>query len=708
MGSLFSQVSNMSMTGSVVILLVMLARLLLKRSPKIFSYTLWSVVLFRLLCPVALTAPVSVLNALEPQVQEASESTSIVRYLPAEWEQGRALTFIPAKNPAENPMAQPEPVGPAVPNILQIASCIWIAGAAAMLLYSVLQYIRLKRKLVGAVSYKENVYRADYIDTPFVMGIIRPKIYLPSNVPTNERKFIIAHERHHIRRCDHIIKLLAYCALCIHWFNPMVWVAFILAGKDMEMSCDEAVIQHMGPHIRAAYSASLLRLATHRNIIAGMPLAFGEGDTKGRVINMANWKKPKLWVSALCLVLCVAVLAACAVNPAADNGEPEEYTPQQATQPPVTDTTQEVPAASGSEIVTDTTLIQFGDLNLLLPSELEASDENGVLALTMDGAAVGGIALRKQAQENDPNSFSPEWMAEVGVPEASDPTMGYISSGSNYADYEITYFPDIPVNRDDNGNIIADELGAYVLEHEVTHYFFYHGTDVYDVWFYPNRLPNIPREAVLKSCFLKGRNELGAVLNALSEEQDVLQQCRAVLEHIQGSDACKIDTRQENGSFALNKTSHDTTWICGDDRLCICIIPESDGASLVGRLLVDGVKYECSSTKEWREITWWDSVDPWLARFQWEDSVVAYMDTLTDERGITVMLRIDQPYEEGENQQPHYFVNFHYDTDGTFRDVLVQTNLFQHNAVTRTESIVSMDTEQIRAEIQEEHRRTVE
>lgn len=125
-------------------------------------------------------------------------------------------------------------------------------------------------------------------------------------------------------------------------------------------------------------------------------------------------------------------------------------------------------------------------------------------------------------------------------------------------------------------------------------------------------------------------------------------------------------------------------------------------------MLVDRAKFECGSTKEWREITWWDSVDPWLARFQWEDSVVAYMDTLTDESGITVMLRIDKPYEEGENQQPHYFVNFHFDTDGAFRDVTVQTNLFQNNAVTRTESIVSMDAEQIKAEIQEEYRNAAE
>ena len=315
MSHLFSTVLNMSMTGSIVILLVMFARLILKRTPKIFSYALWSVVLFRLLCPVAFTAPVSALNALSPEVQEASELTSIVYYLPAELKKESNFTFIPAENQSGNQIEQPEPVSHTELDIMQVASYVWIAGTVVMLLYSVIQYIRLRLKLVGAMAYSGNVYCADYIDTPFVMGILSPKIYLPSDVPTKERKYVIAHERHHIRRFDHIIKLLAYFALCIHWFNPIVWAAFILAGKDMEMSCDEAVIRKLGSQIRADYSASLLRLSTHKKIIAGIPLAFGEGDTKGRVMTMAKWKKPKLWVSLICLLLCTTILVACAVNP---------------------------------------------------------------------------------------------------------------------------------------------------------------------------------------------------------------------------------------------------------------------------------------------------------------------------------------------------------------------------------------------------------
>lgn len=147
MSNLFSQILNMSMTGSVVILLVMLARLVLKRSPKIFSYALWSAVLFRLLCPVALTAPVSVLEPFQPEVKEASDSTSIVYYLPAQLDQGREFTFVPAENPSGNPLEQEDAVSRSELDVVQAASCIWVAGVVAMLLYSAVQYVRLRGKL---------------------------------------------------------------------------------------------------------------------------------------------------------------------------------------------------------------------------------------------------------------------------------------------------------------------------------------------------------------------------------------------------------------------------------------------------------------------------------------------------------------------------------------------------------------------------------
>ena len=235
------------------------------------------------------------------------------------------------------------------------------------------------------------------------------------------------------------------------------------------------------------------------------------------------------------------------------------------------------------------------------------------------------------------------------------------------------------------------------------HEFFIDGDVVYDVWYDQNLISDGIAERFLKTVAINAE----PVAATEPGEQEAFAKCRSVLEQIQSNGACKIETKQENGPDALNETALRTDWIHGKNRLHICLIPESGGASMFGGLLVDGAKYECDSAQQWREITWWDCTDPWLVSFQWDDSVVAYMDTLTDESGITVMLRIDQPFAEGENQQPHYFVNFNYDTDGTFRNVYVQTNVFMNNSISKTESIISLDSELVEAEIQKEYQNAI-
>ncbi|MDY3224655.1 MAG: M56 family metallopeptidase, partial [Candidatus Faecousia sp.] len=230
---LFSRVLNMSLTGSIVIAVVLLARLFLKRAPKIYSYALWAVVLFRLLCPLSVTAGLSVLKPLPvtttpgiSAVSYQSVARAVRENIPAPVSQ-QAVPAQTAQQPETSPM--------------QIATYIWAAGASVMALYSIVQYLILRRRLAEAAPLQGEIYLADRISSPFVMGIFRPRIYLPSGTPMEERRFIVAHERQHIRRGDPLWKLLGYAALCLHWFNPLVWVAFVLAGKDMEMSCDEAV-----------------------------------------------------------------------------------------------------------------------------------------------------------------------------------------------------------------------------------------------------------------------------------------------------------------------------------------------------------------------------------------------------------------------------------------------------------------------------------
>lgn len=344
MHRLFPIVCNMSLTASVVILAVLAVRLLLRRAPKVFSYALWAVVLFRLLCPVSVTSAVSLLGALGAPAQERTAVTSVVEYVPADIVRNMAPAVTPLPQepfpaePGENivstapSVTQPDaaPVSP-LSGPVAVLTLTWLTGMALLLLYSVVSLLRLRRRLVGAVRLEDNIYLADYIPSPFVMGLFRPKIYLPSTLTETERGYILRHEQYHLRRRDHVVKLLSFLALCVHWFNPLVWAAFILAGKDMEMSCDEAVVRELGEDIRADYSASLLSLATGRRIVAGMPLAFGEGDTGGRIRNLLNWKRPQPWIIAVCAVVCVGLIALCAANPKG-SGTPTEDPPADRTE----------------------------------------------------------------------------------------------------------------------------------------------------------------------------------------------------------------------------------------------------------------------------------------------------------------------------------------------------------------------------------------
>ena len=823
MSNLFSQVLNMSMTGSVVILLVMLARLILKRAPKIFSYALWSVVLFRLLCPVAFTAPVSVLNALEPEVQEASESTSVVYFLPAEASQDSDFSFVPAENQSGTDSVQAGESEHTHLDLMMVASYVWIVGSGIMILYSVIQYIRLRLKLVGAMAYRGNVYRADYIDTPFVMGIFSPKIYLPSDVPMNERKYIIAHERHHIRRCDHIIKLLAYFSLCIHWFNPLVWAAFILAGKDMEMSCDEAVIRKMGSQIRADYSASLLRLATHKKIIAGMPLAFGEGDTKGRVMNMAKWKKPRLWVSLICLLLCTTILVACAVNPqtagstestitgkvstsnglnirqepsttgavvgnyddgtiitileikdgwgrtdqgwvslnyvttmdgtsmvdidqmelAVDGTAPteieDEFKELNIREKPdkssavvgaypngtivtiletkddwgktdqgwihmdyvatvdgntVVDTSDFQPAKDGSVITINGELVQYGTLKMLLPTGFAAVEQNGVMFLSTASVEVGGIR-----HWNYPD-FQPSDIVELKKEESGVP-IGYMSTSSAYGDMEYEVFWD--------GN--PDGLNEQ-------HTFFIDGDVIYDVWYDQNLISAGIAERILKTVAINA----DPVVATAPGEQEAFTKCRAVLDAIQnGSCHILVDQSSDGDSQSHWSTSNyyqdNGNWlkIVDVDPESVNIVDGEQYSLRMAFMVANGIHYsnegkwgKAYTDIVWREddLTFDDSVKPWLASFQWDDSV-AYMDTLTEEDGECVMLRVDKKYKDSDDYDPHYFLYFNFDPDGNFVNAQLQINLFRENERAITESIVSLDAEKINAEIQKEYQKAI-
>ena len=330
---IFPQILNMSLTASVIICVVLLCRLLLKRAPKIYSYVLWSVVLFRLLCPVSLSAPISVLGIFDtPVLEQTSENagdkasvTSSIMYIPTDivhTEYPEITLPIPGvgdmvsdavndRLPSGEFQLRADPLEFPV----TFATYLWMIGIMGMLVSGIVSYVRLRSNIVGALKLRDNIYVTDHISGPFVIGLIKPKIYLPSELDEKEHSYIILHEKYHIRRGDPVFKMVAYIALCIHWFNPLVWLFFKLFVKDMEMSCDEAVVNKLGENIRADYSASLLQLAIGRQMLFGSPLAFGETEPTGRIKNLSRWKKPTLVISAFAIVLCIIAVIVTIFNP---------------------------------------------------------------------------------------------------------------------------------------------------------------------------------------------------------------------------------------------------------------------------------------------------------------------------------------------------------------------------------------------------------
>ena len=277
---IFMQIIEMSNLASFIILFVLLIRIVLKKFPKFVSYLLWFVVLFRLLCPISFESAISLIPNVKPISYYFANEQMMDVY--TKWRDTLVL----------------------------FGKYIWLIGFIGMIVYNIVSYFRICRKVSTAIPLRDNVYIVDNETSPFVMGVIHPKIYLPDTLDASEREYIIMHEKFHINRLDHVVKALAFIALSVHWFNPLVWIAFILSTKDMEMSCDEAVIKRKGQSIKADYAVSLLSLTIGRRIIPNTSLAFGEGDTKERIKNLSVWQMPNQKHLSIG-VICVFVLIIC-------------------------------------------------------------------------------------------------------------------------------------------------------------------------------------------------------------------------------------------------------------------------------------------------------------------------------------------------------------------------------------------------------------
>ena len=338
-----------SFTAGLAALAVMLIRLAMKKAPKRWAYALWAVVFFRCLCPFSVESGLSVFNAVNaiPErtvetetveaLSEAAENSEIENILPVQTDLNTYgyQTAAPVDTVYAPPVAvRTENVPEKKPvNKYAVMFGVWAFGASAMALYGVISYVLLMRKLRTAVKTEEGVYESDIISTAFSAGFFPPKIYVPCGLFEEERKLIIAHERVHIKRLDYIIKPVAFLALTVHWFNPVIWLAFALMTKDMELSCDEAVLKIFGAGEKKAYSEALLRVSMKRSGLADsynfLPLAFAETGIKGRVKNVLKYKKPTVIVTVLAaavVAVACAVLGTNAKSASDDNGENVGYT----------------------------------------------------------------------------------------------------------------------------------------------------------------------------------------------------------------------------------------------------------------------------------------------------------------------------------------------------------------------------------------------
>ena len=313
MNELFLKIINMSISASWLVLAVLLLRFVLKKAPKWVNVLLWGIVAVRLAFPFSIESALSLIPSAETIPPNIGMNTTPT-----------INSGINAINNAVNPIISQSntPMAGASVNPLQITigifEYIWIFGMIALALYTAISYWRLHRKVDTAVRYKDNIFQSENVKSPFVLGIIKPRIYLPFNMNGQDLEHVVAHEQAHIHRKDHWWKPLGFLLLTIHWFNPLMWLAYVLLCRDIELACDEKVIKELGNEQRADYMQALVACSVNRRMIAACPLAFGEVGVKERVKSVMNYKKPAFWVIIIAVIICVGVAVCFLTNPKQD------------------------------------------------------------------------------------------------------------------------------------------------------------------------------------------------------------------------------------------------------------------------------------------------------------------------------------------------------------------------------------------------------
>ena len=313
MNEFFLKIINMSISASWLIFAVLILRLVLKKAPKWVNVLLWGIVAIRLICPFSFESALSLIPSAETFPKKIISGPS--------FDVQSGIT--PVDNRINDYLGDRYFEGVTVPanngnTIMTILTIVWTIGILLLVAYTVISYWRLHREIDTAVRYKDNIFQSENVSSPFVLGLIKPRIYLPFKLDGQDMEHVVAHEQAHIRRKDHWWKPLGFLLLTIHWFNPLMWLAYVLLCRDIELACDEKVIKGLSNEQRADYTQALVDCSVNRRMIAACPLTFGEVGVKERVKSVMNYKKPAFWVIIIAVIICVGVAACFLTNPKQD------------------------------------------------------------------------------------------------------------------------------------------------------------------------------------------------------------------------------------------------------------------------------------------------------------------------------------------------------------------------------------------------------
>ena len=328
MSELYLKILNMSIAASYLVIAVILLRLLLRKAPRWTFVLLWGIVALRLLCPFSIESSISLIPDADPipDAVISDPNFNILTDIPAVEDIVQGVYGDPIIKPGQEPSLHGG-------TVVTIFSVIWLVGMLIMAVYALLSYWRVRKNVATAVRLRNHIFVSEKVVSPFILGVIRPKIYLPYSLDDVQTSHILSHEQAHIRRKDHWWKPLGFLLLSVHWFNPLMWIAYLLLSRDIEQACDEKVIRSLETQQRADYSETLLKCSISRNAIAACPLAFGEVGVKERVKNVLSYKKPAFWVILVSVLACTIVAACFLTDPV--NADGNMWVPQQYNESPV-------------------------------------------------------------------------------------------------------------------------------------------------------------------------------------------------------------------------------------------------------------------------------------------------------------------------------------------------------------------------------------